>query len=174
MVLNNIDELIAKYNDAETSLQEEQQLRDYFNSDDVAPHLEQYRPLFKYFAMTQKETFTKDVPVIPNTKKTNRRSMYQWIAVAAVTVLMLGFLVPKALGPSPEEVKEQELAMAYYNQTKEALSLISIGMNAGKEQLNPLGTLPGHLNDGVEKAQGFNQLSKKIDNILNQTQTLKN
>lgn len=174
MVLNNIDKLIAKYNDAETSLQEEQQLRDYFNSYNVAPHLEQYRSLFQYFAVTQNETFTKDVPMVPNTNKTNRRSMYQWISVAAVTVLMLGFLVPKAFGPSPEEQKEQELAMAYYNQTKEALNLISIGMNAGKEQLNPLAVVPNHLNDGLEKTKGFNQLSNQINTILNQTQTLKN
>ena len=90
MVLNNIEELLQKYNNAETSLKEEAQLKSYFASDAVAPHLEHYKPLFNYFLQSQQEQYTKDVPL--NTKKTR---LYQWISVAAVAVLMLGFMVPQ-------------------------------------------------------------------------------
>ena len=104
MVLNNIEKLIEKYNNAETSLAEEKQLKAYFNSDDVAPHLEQYKPLFQYFSLSQQEQFTKDVPLKP--KKTK---MYQWISVAAVAVLMLGFIIPQVLGPSQEEIRQKAI-----------------------------------------------------------------
>ena len=92
MVLNRIEELLAKYDNAETTLQEEQELRTYFLSEDVAPHLEYYKPMFQYFAASQKEEFTKDVPL-----KTRTRSLYQWISVAAVSILMLGIFLPKNL-----------------------------------------------------------------------------
>ncbi|MDP5081517.1 MAG: hypothetical protein NWP87_02590, partial [Winogradskyella sp.] len=83
MVLNSIEKLIEKYHNAETSLKEEAQLKAYFASDAVAPHLEHYKPLFNYFSKSKQEQYTKDVPL--NTKKTK---LYQWISVAAVAVLM--------------------------------------------------------------------------------------
>ncbi|NNF84944.1 MAG: hypothetical protein HKM26_00215, partial [Winogradskyella sp.] len=63
MALNNIEKLITKYENAETSLEEEAQLKAYFQNEEVAPHLEHYKPMFQYFVTTQKEQFTKDVPL---------------------------------------------------------------------------------------------------------------
>ncbi|WP_296386473.1 hypothetical protein [Winogradskyella sp.] len=161
MVLNNIEELLEKYNNAETSLKEEAQLKAYFASDDVAPHLEHYKPLFQYFSLSQQEQYTKDVPL--NTKKTK---LYQWISVAAVAVLMLGLIVPQVIGPSQEELKQQELAMATYNKTMEALSLVSIGMNEGKQQLNSLALVSDNLNYGIEGASKLSEFSKTTNKIF--------
>ena len=162
MVLNNIEKLIEKYNNAETSLAEEKQLKAYFNSDDVAPHLEQYRPLFQYFSLSQQEQFTKDVPL--NTKKKTR--LYQWISVAAVAVLMLGIIVPKILGPSDEELKQRELAMETYNRTMEALSLVSLGMNEGKEQLTNLALVGENINEGAQQASRLSEFNQVTNRIL--------
>ena len=86
MVLDKIENLLEKYDNGETTLQEEQQLKSYFSQETVAPHLEVYKPMFQYFLLTQKEQFTKDVPLKP--RKTN--TLYKWISIAAITVLMFG------------------------------------------------------------------------------------
>ena len=41
MESHTIEKLVEKYFSGETSIAEEKQLKDYFSSPDVAPHLEQ-------------------------------------------------------------------------------------------------------------------------------------
>ncbi|SHH43922.1 hypothetical protein [Winogradskyella jejuensis] len=159
MVLNNIENLLERYDNAETTLQEEAQLRAYFSSDNVAPHLEHYKPLFVYFTNTQQEAFTKDVPL--NTKKKTR--LYQWISVAAVAVIMLGIMIPQAFGPSEQEKEEALLA---YNKAMDALSLISIGMNEGKEQLNTLSLVSDNFENGRQGASRLNEFNKAKSRIF--------
>ncbi|MCC1483587.1 hypothetical protein [Winogradskyella immobilis] len=161
MVLNNIENLLVKYENAETTLQEEAQLKAYFASDNVAPHLEHYRSLFQYFANTQNESYTKDVPL-----KTNRRSMYQWISVAAVTILMLGIMIPKVFGPTEQDIKDQELALATYNKTMEAFNLVSLGMNKGKDQLKTLALVSESIEDGRASASRLNEFNKATNKIF--------
>ena len=44
-----IEQLLAKYFEGTTTIAEEKQLKSYFSSDTIAPHLEQYKTLFGYF-----------------------------------------------------------------------------------------------------------------------------
>lgn len=159
MVLNNIEELLEKYNNAETSLQEEAQLRAYFTSDNVAPHLEHYKSLFQYFSEAQQEQYTKDVPL--NTKKKTR--LYQWISVAAAAVLILGLIVPRFTGPTEQEKQE---ALLVYNQTMEALSLVSLGMNKGKEQLSNLALVSDNISEGVNQVSKLGEFNRVTNKIL--------
>ncbi len=129
MVLNNIEQLLEKYENGETSLKEEQQLKDYFSQETVAPHLEMYKPIFCYFLVNHQEQFTKHVPL-----KTKKVFNYKWLSVAAVTVLMVGFYLNN-------EIKEKkEIALAE-QQLKESLALVSRHFNKGVSQINYLETL---------------------------------
>ena len=51
-----INELLSRYWDCETSLSEEQQLRDYFNTDNVPTELKETAVLFRYFEESKKKS----------------------------------------------------------------------------------------------------------------------
>ncbi|WP_299367560.1 hypothetical protein [Winogradskyella sp.] len=161
MVLNSIEKLIEKYDNAETTLEEEAQLRAYFESDDVAPHLEHYKPLFQYFSLSQQEQYTKDVPLKP--KKTQ---LYQWISVAAVAVLMLGIFIPNWQGESKSFANLTPEEQEAITQTMEAFNLVSLGMNKGKQQLNSLAMVSENLNQGIEEASRLSEFSKTTNRIF--------
>jgi len=162
MVLNNIEQLLAKYNNAETTLQEEAQLRAYFTSDNVAPHLEHYKSLFVYFANTKADTFTKDVPL--NTKKKTR--LYQWISIAAVAVLMLGVMIPQIWNNDvvkPEYSKED---IELYNKTKKALAFMSSNFNEGLSSMNVLEMASDNFNAGIYKAGFVTEFGNTTQKLL--------
>ncbi len=132
MVLNNIEKLIEKYENGESTLKEEQQLKDYFSQETVEPHLEVYKSMFQYFSVTKEEQFTKDVPLIPitiGTKKTY--AMYKWISVAAIAVLMFGIYFQNT---RPNDEIDPVLAQ----QTMEALNLLSLNFNKGTSSVSLL------------------------------------
>jgi len=155
MVLNNIEKLLEKYENGETSLKEEQVLKNYFSSDTVAPHLEMYKPMFDYFLVNQQEQFTKDVPLTSTAIGTKKVFNYKWISVAAVAVLMLGVYFKDPIVSS-----YQEYAYGTYSEPEEALdeltkSLAMISQNFNKgastvgylEEINKGTSALGYLNE---------------------------
>jgi len=124
MDLNNIEKIIEKYLEAETSIAEEKELRSYFSSPNVAPHLKQYKYLFQYFTIAKNETSSKPVPLKP------RKNNFKWLTVAASLVLAIGFYTFSEVKTNQEE----EALQAYY-QTKEALQLLSSNFNTGTEKM---------------------------------------
>ena len=60
MVLNSIEKLLEKYENGETSLREEQQLKEYFAQEEIQPQFEAYKPLFMYFSENSMEEYTKE------------------------------------------------------------------------------------------------------------------
>ena len=156
---NNIKQLIEKYFNGLTSLEEEAQLQSYFNNSYVAEEFIHYKPLFNYYKSAPSEKFTNTLPLNSNKNKTKP---YQWLAIAAIIILAIGLITPKLIGPSEAEKKEALLA---YKQTKEALKILSIGINIGKNELNNLETVSNKLNQGIEHANQlavFNTVTKKI------------
>ncbi|KJD33354.1 hypothetical protein PK35_05705 [Tamlana nanhaiensis] len=152
MVLNNIEKLLEKYDNGETSLKEEQLLKNYFTSDNVAPHLEMYKPMFAYFLVNQQEQFTKDVPL-----KTTRKFNYKWISVAAVAVLMLGFYLGTSTTKS--ELGTYEDPQLAYNEVTKSLEMISKRFNKGTATV-------GYLNEVNKGAATLNYLNE-IENSTN-------
>lgn len=139
MVLDNdiIEKLLEKYENGETSLKEEQQLKNYFSQETVAPHLEMYKPMFDYFLGNQKEQFTKDVPLIPMVIRTKRVINYKWISVAAVAVLMVGFYLKSNVNNDLGTYNDPEMA---YNEVAKSLEMISKTFNKGTSTVGYLET----------------------------------
>ena len=156
MVLNSIEKLLEKYDNGETSIKEEQKLKAYFAQDNVAPHLESYKVMFQYFNNTKQEQYTKDVPLKPR-----RNYIYQWISVAAVAVLM--FSVFTQINKPVEPTQEQLMA---YNQTMEALNLVSQQFNKGTQQLGALNLVSTNLNKGTETIAYVGEFGKTTNKIF--------
>ncbi len=133
MELANIEKLVEKYLNAETTLQEEATLKTYFTSGDVAPHLEEYQLMFGYFAKSKDETYTKTIEL--TTKKRN----FKWLSVAASVVL----LVSVYLGNQYAEQKKLE---QQYAQVENALRMLSTNLKKGDEAFNNLYTYENTVN----------------------------
>ena len=73
-----IEQLIERYFDCMTTLEEEQILRSFFSQEDVPAHLMQYRDLFVFEVMAQKEVLGEDfdsrmMDIIENTGKQEKK-----------------------------------------------------------------------------------------------------
>jgi hypothetical protein len=159
MVLNRIEKLLEKYDNGETTLKEEQQLQAYFAQDDVAPHLESYKVMFQYFNKTKQEHFTKDVPL-----KSKTYSLYKWISVAAVAVLMLTVFTQFDNKKSLNDLNSEELLA--YNQTMEALNLVSSKFNKGATSLNALNIAGTQFEKGAEQVGYISEFSTSTNKIF--------
>ena len=121
MELNKIEQLLDKYLNAETTLQEEAVLSDYFTSAQIAPHLEEYQVLFSYFVDSKSERFTKTIQLKPE------KSNWKWLSVAASVVLLFS-----VYGGYEYNQKQQmnEARLAFEN-TQVAFELLSRSLNKG-------------------------------------------
>jgi len=161
MVLDKIEKLLEKYDNGETTLQEEQQLKDYFSQEVVAPHLEVYKPMFVYFLQTQKEQFTKTIPLQP--KKTY--TLYKWISVAAIAVLMFAVYIQFGdQAKSMDELSQDELLA--YNQTVEAFNLMASKYNKGTESMDALTLMSTSLEKGTENLSYLGEFSNTQNKIF--------
>ena len=155
MVLNNIEKLLEKYENGETSLKEEQVLKNYFQSDTVAPHLEMYKPMFDYFLVSKKEQFTKDVPL-----KTTKSYLYQWISVAAVAVLLLGVYFNTS--GNRQELGTYEDPQLAFNAFSKSMNMVSKSFNKGASTVGYL----EEVNKGTETLGYLNELENSTQIIF--------
>ena len=159
MVLNSIEKLLEKYDNGETTLREEQQLQEYFAQKEVAPHLESYRVMFQYFNKTKQEHFTKDVPLQPR-----KHYMYQWISVAAAIVLLFSVFARFESKRTLSDLNSEELLA--YNQTMEALNLVSSKFNKGATSINALNIAGTQFEKGAEQVGYISEFSTVTNKIF--------
>lgn len=130
-----IEKLLDRYFEAETTGPEEARLKAYFNSGEVAPHLQQYIPMFCYFKQARTEHFSKEVSYTPKAGRfaEGRKKVYSWVAIAASIVILLGVVIQQESQVGDFGTYEDpELAM---QKTKEALEMMAMYMNSGTEDL---------------------------------------
>ncbi len=124
---DNIEKLLNKYLEAKTDLQEEALLKNYFSSDKVAPHLQEYKYMFQYFKDNKKESFTQEIRL--ETKKQKRK----WIGIAASIAVLLSVFIFN-------NYQEKQAAQQAYINTQNALQLIATHMNKGSVAIAQLET----------------------------------
>lgn len=142
---NNIDLLLEKYWEGETTVEDEKELKEYFRSESVAVEHLEYRPLFNYFdAMAnvemphnQESKEKANVPVIP---------IQRWLyAAAAMFVLLMGTIQLMKYDMSGAdsgkfaqveqkgEIEDPEEALRV---AKQALAMVSSKINRGKHKVS--------------------------------------
>lgn len=130
MELSNIEELLEKYFEGETTLSEENKLKVFFTGESVPQHLEKYKDLFQFFSDQRQVTASSEI----NISRSNTVSKYTWIGIAASVALVIGLFFTKAPVADPElgTYEDPEIAL---QKTKEVLNLVAQYMNEGKQDL---------------------------------------
>jgi hypothetical protein len=145
MDYKHIESLLNKYWNCETSLEEEQQLREYFRNTDVPDQWKETANLFRYFDQHKKnvirdESFDNNVlQTVRNTKpKGTTRLLYNTMRIAAgVAVLLMAvwFVRNEVRKSTPQEIvdtyDDPQLA---FEETKKALMMISKSFGQAEEE----------------------------------------
>lgn len=138
-----IEELLNKYWNCESSLEEEQQLREYFRGREIPEQLKETASLFRYFDINKKKTLTdvsfdRDVLVRIRPKGKMSSMVFNAMRIAAgISVLVVAFWFVKneVRKSTPQEVvdtyNDPKLA---FEETKKALMMISKSFGTAEEQ----------------------------------------
>ena len=136
MELANIEKLVEKYENAETSLQEETTLRNYFTGGNVAPHLQEYEYMFNYFTISKDETYTKTIELEP--KKSKKKNL-KWLSIAASIVLLFSVFIGK-------NEYDRYQAKKQFDQISKGLMLLSANLQKGEKAVATLYTYEDTVN----------------------------
>ena len=115
-----IERLLEKYYEAQTTLQEEAQLKEYFAKSDVPVHLLEHKEMFNYFDNSSLETSNRSI------KLSGRTIALRWLSVAAMVVFFVS-----VYGLYQQNEAEKEEARLAYLETQKALEMISQSLNKG-------------------------------------------
>lgn len=155
-----IEELLAKYWNCETSVEDEQALREYFAREKADDNLKEVAAIFRYFDQ-QRQTEIHDAAWdgrIRDLAKPRQATMGRFVRnslriAAGILVLMVAvwFVRSEIRQRTPQELvdtySDPELA---FEETKKALLMISKGFGAAEEQ--------------AKKIDLFNEARQQIQN----------
>jgi hypothetical protein len=142
---NRINELLSKYWNCETSLEEEAELRDHFKSDNIPDELRETAPLFRYFEENKKKSlndvsFDREVWEKIQTPKRGQMAklVYNTMRIAARLTVVLAatwFIRNEIRSTTPPEVVDtyDDPKMAF-EETKKALMMISKSFGTAEEE----------------------------------------
>lgn len=141
MNFHRIEKLLEQYFDGSTSLEDEKVLKDFFEGDNIPPHLISLKDSFNYFSGKSSEEFLTesfdkkilaeiDSFEIDNKRQFRRRSIYFISGIAASILIIISIFIN--FNPFASKLTETfdnpEMA---YEETKKALLLVSGAFNRG-------------------------------------------
>lgn len=156
MELANIEKLLEAYFEGTTSEVEEQELRSFFKSEEIPPHLAMYQSMFQGFDQAREETSQRTI-TITNPKRNNRFWNYSAAASLLIAIGVAGYM----FGNSGYTDEEKE-ALAAFQKTKEVMFLFSENLNEGTASI-------GHLDEfsnGISTMSVLNQFNESKNLIL--------
>ncbi|MEI7490581.1 MAG: hypothetical protein WCK92_04220 [Bacteroidota bacterium] len=157
MNIKEIEGLLDRYYEGETSLEEEQKLKDFFLQDEVPETLRQHQPLFRFLISEAKLTLSEENQEASLDRRIERyrgetsvlsvhpgkKRLYYLSAMAAGLVLLIGlvFLIRNEAGRKGYMENTRPSTELAYNQTKQAILMVSVGLNTGLDEVQRLKTL---------------------------------
>jgi hypothetical protein len=144
-----IEQLLERYFAGETSRAEEQQLRDFFQREEVPESLRPYQPLFRYLAQQQaqaslssafdEQLLQRLAPAAPEAK-IRRLPPRTWaLRIAAALALALGMawlILPQFQPHSQPEVATVDWAKYEVQDPDQAFAITQSALNRASAELN--------------------------------------
>jgi len=167
-----IKHLIKKYEKGETSVREEQELKAFFQQDEIPFNLRGYRDIFTYFEKSSKEELPdpdfekKLIAAISETRSkrsfTKIRSLYGISGIAASIVVLIGlYFVMRVNNTYQDTYSDPELA---YAEVKKVLMKVSGNFNEGTKELKNVKAMDKGL-DELNKISAFDDGLKSMEKI---------
>ncbi len=163
MTTSEIEKILDRYYEGDTTLTEEQLLREYFNGAHVADHLKTDQPLFRYFSASASESPARE-PQVVSIAPIRHKILYV-SSLAAGVLLVIGLFFTFLNNHSNRNHllnNTIEVQMAYM-QTEDALMLVSGNLNNGLHLVRKLATFDKALND-MQRIGKFSQYQPLIIN----------
>lgn len=158
MELADIEKLVEKYLNADTSLEEEKILFKYFTSEKVASHLNEFSVLFNCIKEDRKEILKRPIRLKPEIKI---KKNFEWLSVAVSAALLFSFY----LGYSTYKKQEQR---RQFMQIKEALQMVSLNLNKGNKALYTVSNSLSKSQEAIGYIATYERVVNKLSTTINE------
>jgi hypothetical protein len=179
MNTKEIEQLLGKYFEGETSLLEEKLLKEFFSGDDIPEDFRQYQPMFSFFNSEASlslsdeqqervlerrlEQYREETSAVKSHPGKKRLYYFSGIAAGLLLLAALVFTLRNEIGRRHHHELSNPEAEVAYAQTKQALLLVSVGLNTGLDAIQRLGTL----NNAMEQVQKINKFYNYQNQFIN-------
>ncbi len=171
MNFRRIENLLERYFDGNTSLEEERILKDFFQGEDIPPHLIALKDSFNYFS---KEYNTDELDAsfdqkilsqinhfdISNKRQERKRTFYYISGVAASLLIIISIFTN--FNPFTNKLSETlENPEAAYQETRKALLFVSGALNKGVKPIDKM----AKFEEGIEQLSKMKSLSTGMEEV---------
>jgi hypothetical protein len=179
MNIKEIEDLLERYYEGETTLPEENRLKDFFLQDDVPEHLKLHQPIFRFFTeeagMTlpdekEEESLMRRIEQYKAEASgahahPGKRKLYYLTGIAAGLFLLISlvFVVRNEITHKPSGSLKNPGPEVAYIQTRQAILMVSVGLNTGIDAVQRLNTL----DNAVEQIQLVNKFFNYKNQFMN-------
>jgi len=172
----NIEALLEKYWNAETTLEQEQELRAFFQSANVPENLKDAATLFRYFEAEKSKKLNENFDAVV-TKKIQQRhdgkivQMTNWfrvarIAAGIVVVVASVYLIAKDARNRDSATKEitdtESDPKLAFEETKKALLMISKNFNKAQREASKINLL-NEAEQKIQRKPAESEKDKKVN-----------